>query len=92
VNFSQIIKRNLFTMKTSYTNKGALTAQESSANPVGSIFNESMNLLIQILAKLGLLTKDLDYHVVRATTLVFEHINLPGRYAFSLPEAVSPSA
>jgi uncharacterized membrane protein YkgB len=57
-------------MKTSYTNKGALTAQESSANPVGSIFNESMNLLIKILTKLGLLTKDLDYHVVRATMVI----------------------
>jgi Protein of unknown function, DUF417 len=57
-------------MKTSYTNKGALTAQESSGNPVGSIFNESMNLLIKILTKLGLLTKDLDYHVVRATMVI----------------------
>jgi hypothetical protein len=47
-------------MKTSYTNKAALGAQESSGNPVGSIFNESMNLLIKILTKLGLLTKDLD--------------------------------
>jgi Protein of unknown function, DUF417 len=57
-------------MKTSYTNKGALTAQESSCNPVGSIFNESMNLLIKILTKLSLLTKDLDYHVVRATMVI----------------------
>jgi uncharacterized membrane protein YkgB len=57
-------------MKTSYTNKVALTAQESSGNPVGSIFNESMNLLIKILTKLGLLTKDLDYHVVRATMVI----------------------
>ena len=57
-------------MKTSYTNKVALTDQESSGNPVGSIFNESMNLLINILTKLGLLTKDLDYHVVRATMVI----------------------
>ena len=57
-------------MKTSYTNKVALTDQESSGNPVGSVFNESMNLLIKILTKLGLLTKDLDYHVVRATVVI----------------------
>jgi uncharacterized membrane protein YkgB len=57
-------------MKTSYTNKVGLTAQESSGNPVGSIFNESINLLITILTKLGLLTKDLDYHVVRATVVI----------------------
>jgi uncharacterized membrane protein YkgB len=57
-------------MKTSYTNKVALTDQESSGNPVESIFNESMNLLINILTKLGLLTKDLDYHVVRATMVI----------------------
>jgi uncharacterized membrane protein YkgB len=57
-------------MKTSYTNKVALTAQESSGHPVGSIFNESMNLLTKILTKLGLLTKDLDYHVVRATMVI----------------------
>jgi uncharacterized membrane protein YkgB len=29
-----------------------------------------MNLLIKILTKLGLLTKDLDYHVVRATMVI----------------------
>ena len=57
-------------MKTSYTNKVALTDQESSGNPVESIFNESMNLLIKTLTKLGLLTKDLDYHVVRATMVI----------------------
>ena len=57
-------------MKTSYTNKVALTDQESSGNPVGSVFNESMNLLIKTLTKLGLLTKDLDYHVVRATMVI----------------------
>jgi uncharacterized membrane protein YkgB len=57
-------------MKASYTNKVALTAPESSGNPVVSIFNESMNVLIKILTKLGLLTTDLDYHVVRATMVI----------------------
>ena len=57
-------------MKTFYTNKVALGAQESSGNPVGLIFSELMNLLIKILTKLGLLTKDLDYHVVRATMVI----------------------
>jgi uncharacterized membrane protein YkgB len=33
-------------------------------------FNEIMNLLIKILAKLGLLRKDLDYHLVRASMVI----------------------
>ncbi len=57
-------------MKTSYINKVAATAGEISSKPAVPIFNESMNLLIKILTKLGLLTKDLDYHVVRATMVI----------------------
>jgi uncharacterized membrane protein YkgB len=34
------------------------------------IFDEPMNLLVKILTKLGLLTKDLDYHVVRASMVI----------------------
>jgi uncharacterized membrane protein YkgB len=34
------------------------------------IFDELMNLLIKVLTKLGLLTRDLDYHVVRASMVI----------------------
>jgi uncharacterized membrane protein YkgB len=34
------------------------------------IFDEPMNLLVKVLTKLGLLTKDLDYHVVRASMVI----------------------
>jgi len=33
-------------------------------------FDQIMNLLIKILTKLGLLQKDLDYHVVRASMVI----------------------
>jgi uncharacterized membrane protein YkgB len=57
-------------MKTSYINKVAVTAGEISSKPAVPIFNELMNLLIRILTKLGLLTKDLDYHIVRASMVI----------------------
>jgi uncharacterized membrane protein YkgB len=57
-------------MKTSYPNKAALVTGEISGKPVVPIFNELMNLLIKILTKFGLLTKDLDYHVVRASMVI----------------------
>ena len=34
------------------------------------IFDEPMNLLVKVLTKFGLLTKDLDYHVVRASMVI----------------------
>ena len=34
------------------------------------IFDEPMNLFVKVLTKLGLLTKDLDYHVVRASMVI----------------------
>jgi uncharacterized membrane protein YkgB len=57
-------------MKTSYTNKAAVTAGEIPGKPVVAIFDELMNMLIRIFAKFGLLTKDLDYHVVRASMVI----------------------
>jgi uncharacterized membrane protein YkgB len=57
-------------MKTSYTNKAAFTAGEIPGKPVVAIFDELMNMLIRIFTKLGLLTKDLDYHVVRASMVI----------------------
>lgn len=57
-------------MKTSYTNKAAVTAAEIPGKPVVAIFDELMNMLIRIFTKFGLLTKDLDYHVVRASMVI----------------------
>jgi uncharacterized membrane protein YkgB len=57
-------------MKTSYPNKVALSTGEISSKLVVPIFNQLMNLLIGILTKFGLLTKDLDYHVVRASMVI----------------------
>jgi uncharacterized membrane protein YkgB len=57
-------------MKNVYTSKSVATGQEAIAKPRLPIFDEGMNLLIKILTKLGLLTKDLDYHVVRASMVI----------------------
>jgi uncharacterized membrane protein YkgB len=57
-------------MKTSYTNKTAVTAGEIPGKPVVAIFDELMNMLIRIFTKFGLLTKDLDYHLVRASMVI----------------------
>jgi uncharacterized membrane protein YkgB len=57
-------------MKNVYTSKSVPTGQEAIAKPRLPIFDEGMNLLIKILTKLGLLTKDLDYHVVRASMVI----------------------
>jgi uncharacterized membrane protein YkgB len=56
-------------MKT-YTNKTAVTAGEIPGKPVVAIFDELMNMLIRIFTKFGLLTKDLDYHLVRASMVI----------------------
>jgi len=57
-------------MKNVYTSKAVLPGQQALAKPGIAIFDEGMNLLIKILTKLGLLTKDLDYHVVRASMVI----------------------
>jgi uncharacterized membrane protein YkgB len=57
-------------MKTSYTNKSAVTAGEIPGKPFVAIFDELMNMLIRIFTKFGLLTKDLDYHLVRASMVI----------------------
>jgi uncharacterized membrane protein YkgB len=57
-------------MKTSYTNKVAVSPGDISDKPVVPIFNDLMNLLIRILTKFGILTKDLDYHLVRASMVI----------------------
>jgi uncharacterized membrane protein YkgB len=59
-------------MKDSYTNKAALASADSSgtSNALALTFNGIMDLLIRILTKLGLLKKDLDYHLVRASMVI----------------------
>jgi hypothetical protein len=57
-------------MKSTDTHKVVLATGENSGNAATAIFAEVMNLLIRILTKLGLLKKDLDYHVVRASMII----------------------
>jgi uncharacterized membrane protein YkgB len=57
-------------MKTVDTSKSVFPGPESAAKAPFPIFNETMDLLVKLLTKLGLLTKDLDYHVVRASMVI----------------------
>ena len=59
-------------MKNSFTDKvGPAPVGTSSIGKAPALtFNTMMNLLIKILAKLGLLTKDLDYHLVRVSMVI----------------------
>jgi uncharacterized membrane protein YkgB len=57
-------------MKDSYTNKIALAPGNTASNAPTTFLSEPMNLLIRILTKLGLLRKDLDYHLVRASMVI----------------------
>src|SRR5258708_4144357 len=57
-------------MKTTDTQKVALPTGDTSGKAIAPTFDEIMNLLIKILTKLGLLKKDLDYHVVRASMVI----------------------
>jgi uncharacterized membrane protein YkgB len=59
-------------MKNSYTNKVGLAPagnSDTSKGPVAA-FNEIMNVLIKVLIRCGLLKKDLDYHLVRASMVI----------------------
>jgi uncharacterized membrane protein YkgB len=59
-------------MKNTYTDKAGLapTSVGDSGNGVMRIYSELMNLLINTLVKIGVLTKDLDYHLVRASMVI----------------------
>jgi uncharacterized membrane protein YkgB len=57
-------------MKNSYTNKACLAPADTAEKSPVAVFSELMNLLIKILTKLGLLRKDLDYHVVRSSMVI----------------------
>jgi uncharacterized membrane protein YkgB len=48
----------------------ALAATAGSGNAPVLIFNELMNLLVKILVRLGLLKRNLDYHLVRASMVI----------------------
>src|SRR5260221_69007 len=59
-------------MKDTYPNKVGLAPATTagSGNAPALIFNELMNLLIKILVRLGLLKRNLDYHLVRASMVI----------------------
>jgi len=57
-------------MNNSYTHKVVPATGDVSGKANASAFDQVMNLLIKILAKLGLLKRDLDYHVVRASMVI----------------------
>jgi uncharacterized membrane protein YkgB len=57
-------------MKNTDTHKVVLPTGEVSGKANSPAFDQIMNLLIKILAKLGLLKEDLDYHVVRASMVI----------------------
>jgi uncharacterized membrane protein YkgB len=57
-------------MKITDTPKDVLPTEGTSGKATGSVFAKAMNFLIKILTKLGLLTKDIDYHLVRASMVI----------------------
>jgi uncharacterized membrane protein YkgB len=57
-------------MKNSYTNKAGLAPGDTAAKSLVAFFSELMNVLIKILNKLGLLRKDFDYHLLRASMVI----------------------
>ena len=59
-------------MKNSYSDKvGLVPAGGSGIGKAPALtFNAIMNLLIKVLIRFGLLTKDLDYHLVRASMVI----------------------
>jgi uncharacterized membrane protein YkgB len=59
-------------MKNPYTNKVVLAPGGTSGigKSTAPIFTEVMNLFIKILIRFGILKKDLDYHLVRASMVI----------------------
>ena len=59
-------------MKNSYSDKVGLAPADASGTgkTPALTFNAIMNLLIKVLIRLGLLKKDLDYHLVRASMVI----------------------
>ena len=57
-------------MKSTDTQKVVVPTGDTSGKAAVPAFAEIMNLLIKILTKLGLLKKDLDYHLLRASMVI----------------------
>ena len=57
-------------MKDTYINKAGFAPGNTAEKSPVAVFSELINLLIKILSKLGVLRKDLDYHVVRASMVI----------------------
>src|SRR6266446_4258926 len=57
-------------MKDSYTNNVGLAPAGTSGKSTSRSFAAIMILLIKLLTRLGLLQKDLDYHLVRASMVI----------------------
>jgi uncharacterized membrane protein YkgB len=59
-------------MKSSYTNKVGPASADSPGLGKGlaPAFNEIINVLIKMLIRLGLLRRDLDYHLIRASMVI----------------------
>ena len=57
-------------MKNTDTHKVVLPTGDISGKAHVPAFDQILNLLIKILTKLGLLQKDLDYHVMRASMVI----------------------
>ena len=57
-------------MKNTDTQKVVLPTGDISGKATAPAFAQIMNLLIKILTQLGLLKKDLDYHVVRGSMVI----------------------
>jgi uncharacterized membrane protein YkgB len=57
-------------MKNTDTQKVVPPIGDTSGKATASAFGGIMNFLIKILTKLGLLKKDLDYHLVRASMVI----------------------
>jgi uncharacterized membrane protein YkgB len=57
-------------MKDTFFPKTVIPSAETGGKAAVPVFDQAINLFINILSKLGLLTKDLDYHLVRASMVI----------------------
>src|SRR5258707_3476493 len=57
-------------MPNSYIPKVIVQEGDTTGKAATSPFSILMNLLVRVLAKLGLLKKDLDYHLIRASMVI----------------------
>ena len=57
-------------MKNSDINKGVLATEDTSGLGKTTVFADIMKFIINLLTKFGLLTHNLDYHLVRASMVV----------------------